>query len=81
MNFQIKDILQDIKTGVRKADAAQRTTGTSGLGYGQSILDPRFKQDIAARGVTLKQTPAQFVGAYASRLIVDAANDLRDNIN
>jgi hypothetical protein len=75
MNFQIKDILQDIKTGVRKADAAQRTTGTSGLGYGQSILDPRFKQDIAARGVTLKQTPAQFVGAYASRLIVDAAND------
>jgi len=75
MNFQIKDILEDIKTGVRKADDAQRTTGTIGLGYGQSILDPRFKKDIAARGVTLKDTPAQFLGAYASRLVVDAAND------
>lgn len=75
MNFQIKNILEDIKTGVRKADAAQRTTGTSGLGYGQSILDPRFKKDIAGRGVTLQGTPAQFLGAYASRLVVDAAND------
>lgn len=75
MNFQIKEILQDIKTGVRKADVAQRTSGTSGLGYGQSILDPRFKKDIAGRGVTLQETPAQFLGAYASRLVVDAAND------
>jgi len=75
MNFQIKDILQDIKTGVRKADEAQRRSGTTGLGYGQSILDPRFKQEIAKRGVTLKETPAQFLGAYASRLVVDAAND------
>jgi hypothetical protein len=75
MNFQIKNILQDIKTGVRKADAAQAKTGTSGLGYGQSILDPRFKKEIAGRGVTLQGTPAQFLGAYASRLVVDAAND------
>jgi hypothetical protein len=75
MNFQIKNVLEGIKTGVRKADIAQSQTGTSGLGYGQSILDPRFKQAVAAKGVTLKDTPAQFLGAYASRLIVDAAND------
>lgn len=75
MNFQIKNVLEDIKTGVRKADVAQRATETSGLGYGRSILDPRFRKDIAARGVTLQETPAQFLGAYASRLVVDAAND------
>lgn len=46
-----------------------------GLGYGQSILDPRFKRSMAEAGVTFRQTPAQFLGAYASRLAVDAAND------
>lgn len=75
MNFQIKNILEDIKTGVRKADVAQAQTKTGGLGYGQSILDPRFKQAVAAQGVSLKENPSQFLGAYASRLVVDAAND------
>lgn len=72
---KLNQFLQDFKTGVRKADVTQRATETSGLGYGQSILDPRFQQDIRRRGVTLKETPAQFLGAYASRLVVDAAND------
>lgn len=75
MNFQIKNILEDIKTGVKKADIDQGRSATGGLGYGQSILDPRFRQEIGKLGVTAKQTPAQFVGAYASRLLVDAAND------
>lgn len=75
MNFQIKNILEDIKTGARKADIAQTKTGTGGLGYGQSILDPRFKQEMASQGVRLRENPAQFLGAYASRLVVDAAND------
>lgn len=78
MNFQIKNILEDIKTGARKADIAQATNQLNlegGLGYGQSILDPRFKKAVAGQGVSLKETPAQFLGAYASRLIVDAAND------
>jgi len=75
MNYQIKNILQDIKTGVKKADIAQTTSETGGLGYGQSILDPRFRQEVGRMGVSAKETPAQFVGAYASRLLVDAAND------
>lgn len=75
MNYQIKNILQDIKTGVKKADIAQRTSETGGLGYGQSILDPGFRQAVGNLGVSAKATPAQFVGAYASRLLVDAAND------
>jgi len=75
MNFQIKNIIQDLKTGVRTADKIQRQTQTYGLGYGQSVLDPRFKQGIAKEGITLGESPAQFLGAYASRLVVDAAND------
>jgi len=75
MNFQIKNIIEDIKTGAKKADVAQSMSKTTGLGYGQSILDPRFKRAVAAQGVTLRENPAQFLGAYASRLIVDAAND------
>lgn len=75
MNSQIRTILQDIKTGVKKADIAQTTSETGGLGYGQSILDPRFRQEVARMGVSAKATPAQFAGAYASRLLVDAAND------
>ena len=75
MNFQIKDIIQDIKTGARKADVVQQNVQKLGESYGQSVFDPRFKKGVAAAGVTLKETPAQFLGAYASRMVVDAAND------
>jgi hypothetical protein len=85
MNFQIKNILnkieggvQNLKKGVRVADEIQRANqlnAEGGLGYGQSILDPRFKKEVAAQGINIKETPAQFLGAYASRLVVDAAND------
>ena len=37
-----------------------------GYGYGQSVLDPRFKKAIKEEGVSLRKTPAQFAGAYAS---------------
>ena len=46
-----------------------------GLGYGQSVLDPRFTQAIAKKGISAKETPAQFLGAYASRMLIDVAND------
>lgn len=44
-------------------------------GYGQSVLSPAFKERIAEKGITARGTPAQFLGAYTSRIIVDAAND------
>ena len=46
-----------------------------GVGYGQSVLDPRFTQAIANKGISAKETPAQFLGAYASRMLIDVAND------
>lgn len=61
--------------GVNTAYKPGASSVGSGLGYGQSVLDPRFKKELASKGVTLRGTPAQFLGAYTSRLIVDAAND------
>ena len=80
MNIQnLKDelvnISKSLQQGAVKADEVMKTSGVKGLGYGQSILDPRFKKSIAREGITFGETPAQFLGAYAARLAVDAAND------
>jgi hypothetical protein len=76
---QVQQIGQDIVAGYRTADVAQRQMFESakkkGLGYGESILDPGFKQEMANRGITARQTPAQFAGAYLSRTLIDLAND------
>ena len=78
MKLDMKGLYQDLKKGVKIADEVQRKTATNiqgGLGYGQSVFDPRFKESLLKQGVSARATPAQFVGAYTSRLIVDAAND------
>lgn len=76
---QLQQIGQDVKQGYRTADAVQRQMFSkakeAGLGYGESILDPGFKREIAAKGITARQTPAQFAGAYLSRTLIDLAND------
>jgi len=75
----LQQIGQDVKQGYKTADAVQRQmlreARGKGLGYGESILDPGFKQAIAAKGITARQTPAQFAGAYLSRTLIDLAND------
>ena len=63
------------KRGFKKADIAQTRMARQGLGYGESVLDPRFKEAIAAKGVSARETPAQFLGAYSSRMLIDVAND------
>jgi hypothetical protein len=75
--------LQEFVTGAKTADRVQRqminardeVLRQGNLGYGQSVLDPRFAKDIKKEGVTISQSPAQAAGAYASRALVDAAND------
>ena len=52
MNIQnLKDelvnISKSLQQGAVKADEVMKTSGVKGLGYGQSILDPRFKKSIA----------------------------------
>ena len=63
------------KRGFKKADIAQIRMAKQGLGYGESVLDPRFKAAIASKGVSPRETPAQFLGAYSSRMLIDVAND------
>lgn len=75
--------LKEFTSGVKTADRVQRemikardeVLSQGNLGYGQSVLDPRFKADIKKQGVSVRQTPAQAAGAYTSRALVDAAND------
>ena len=75
--------LKEFTSGVKTADRVQRemikardeVLSQGNLGYGQSVLDPRFKADIKKQGVSVRQTPAQAAGAYTSRVLVDAAND------
>ena len=75
----LQQVGQDVKQGYKTADAVQRQmlreARGKNLGYGESILDPGFKQALATKGITARQTPAQFAGAYMSRTLIDLAND------
>lgn len=74
LNF-LNNFLKEAKRGFKKADVAQIRMVREGVGYGQSVLDPRFTQAIAKKGISAKETPAQFLGAYASRMLIDVSND------
>lgn len=43
--------------------------------YNLSIGSPTFKGRLAKEGITLRKTPAEFVGAYTARMIADITND------
>jgi hypothetical protein len=76
-----QSIGRDIKYGFQTADQiqvdmiAESMDRKKGLGYGESVLGPRFKQELKKAGITARQTPAQFLGAYTSRALIDVAND------
>jgi hypothetical protein len=67
--------VKEYKRGFKKADVAQIRMAREGLGYGKSVLDPGFKQAIKAKGISARETPEQFLGAYTSRLLIDVGND------
>jgi hypothetical protein len=79
----LKEFAGEYVTGLKTADQVQRemikardeVLSQGNLGYGQSVLDPRFAKDIKKRGVNVSESPAQVAGAYTSRALVDAAND------
>lgn len=70
----VQNTARSFVSGVRKADAAQREL-IRDTGYGQSIFDPRYRDQVARQGVSFKKNPAEFLGAYSSRFLVDVAND------
>jgi hypothetical protein len=71
LNYQAKQFAR----GFKKADLVQQRMIRDGVGYGQSVLDPRFKAKVAEKGISAKTTPAQFLGAYTSRTLIDVNND------
>lgn len=78
LNYQA----QQFARGFKKADLIQQRMirdrkkyNIGGGGYGQSVLDPRFKSEVVKRGISAKTTPAQFLGAYTSRTLIDVNND------
>ena len=78
LNYQA----QQFARGFKKADLIQQRMirdrkkyNIGGGGEGQSVLDPRFKAEVAKRGISAKTTPAQFLGAYTSRTLIDVNND------
>ena len=71
----IKQVAQDLQEGFKTADRIQQKMINDGMGYGQSVLDPRFKTKVANEGIYARENPAKFLGAYASRMLIDVAND------
>jgi hypothetical protein len=59
------------KKGWEKGVNLMKTTDS----YNLSVLSPSFKKRLAQEGVTLRQTPQQFIGAYSARLVADVTND------
>lgn len=40
-----------------------------------TVFGPKFKQELKQEGITLRETPQQFLGAYATRLLTDIVTD------
>jgi hypothetical protein len=78
-----QQVASAFKQGFQTADEIQldlirqhmHAAPVEGIGYGQSILGPQFKKELKEAGISARQTPAQFLGAYTSRALIDVAND------
>lgn len=40
-----------------------------------TVFGPKFKQELAQEGITFKQKPQEFLGAYSARLLTDVVTD------
>jgi hypothetical protein len=40
-----------------------------------TVFGPKFKQELSQAGISLRETPQQFLGAYSARLLTDIATD------
>ena len=40
-----------------------------------TVFGPKFKQELSQSGISLRETPQQFLGAYSARLLTDIATD------
>ena len=74
--LNIKGPVQGFKLGV---DAMKAAAESRGRGVA-SIRDKEFRQRVADTGVTLKDTPMAFLGAYTARALGDISADDSRNL-
>ena len=70
------NLSQALKKGFRTAEAVMGESDAHNL----SIGSPTFKKRLSEEGVTLRQTPAQFLGAYSARVVADVTNNGTRNL-
>jgi len=74
--LNIKGPVQGFKLGI---DAMKNAAEVRGRGV-SAIRDKEFKQEVANTGVTFKETPLAFLGAYTARAVGDVIADDTRNI-
>jgi hypothetical protein len=74
--LNIKGPVQGFKLGI---DAMKNAAEVRGRGV-SAIRDKEFKQEVANTGVTFKETPLAFLGAYTARALGDVIADDTRNI-
>ena len=74
--LNIKGPVQGFKLGL---DAMKNAAEVRGRGVA-SIRDKEFRQRVADTGVTLKDTPMAFLGAYTARALGDISADDSRNL-
>jgi hypothetical protein len=69
-------IHKGFKGGVQAAKNLMSQLGEQRSSYGRNVFyDPEFKQGLTQAGITARETPGAFAGAYAARLLGDVTTD------
>ena len=68
-------LVQGWQKGVKLLDKADSYHLSALPGVNRALNRPSFSQQLAKQGVTLTNTPQQFLGAYAARVVADITND------
>jgi hypothetical protein len=65
-----------ISGGFKAAAQLMQQRGPQRTQYGRSVFyDPEFQQSLKQAGITAKEAPGAFLGAYAARLLGDVTTD------
>lgn len=68
---QVKDLGSALKQGFLTSEKISTELGE----VYPTTLAPRFKKKLKEEGISLRETPAQFLGAFSARLATDLTND------
>lgn len=68
---QVKDLGSAIKQGWLTSEKISTELGE----VYPTALAPRFKKRLKEEGISLRETPAQFLGAFSARVATDLTND------